>query len=79
MENKIETFLMYLAFGLLGIAFIILPFAIWDAITSEKITLIKKEWNCTETKTSVIFIYNAATKIILPQSTRICVNYKRLN
>lgn len=75
--DKIIPPIMFL--GILAI-FIITPIVIYQDCTSEKITLTKKDWQCTanhyeSTSTSII-----VGKVIVPQTSRhmVCDEYKRV-
>lgn len=65
---------------ILVLIFIVAPIVIYQGCTSEKITLTKKDWQCTanhyeSTSTSII-----VGKVIVPQTSRhmVCDEYKRV-
>lgn len=59
------------------ILFIGLPYVIWNDVHSEKISINKKSWTCTETRITTILIYQPALKMSIPQSRTECINYRR--
>lgn len=61
--------------GFLAVITVVVGFAVWSEATSEKISITKSEWSCTQTATKTILM--PMGKVILPQLRTECVKYER--
>ena len=80
MEDLIEFVIMKVFFPLiivvlLGLVFIVLPYAIYQRVVSDKLTLIASEWKCTsEVQDAPLYVQSGNTMIPIPSSH--CVKYE---
>ncbi|UPT53355.1 hypothetical protein [Synechococcus phage Ssp-JY38] len=52
-----------------------LIYAAYNAMTSEKVTLVKHEWECTDTERRMVPVL--VGKVLVPTPRTVCVEYRR--
>lgn len=76
MSNFFERFAIGSIFVLLIGTCLLFFYALYCHFISEKLTLLKSEWECTETKSVTRMVL--VGKFYQQQTNHICINYRRL-